>query len=108
MIRAFLLTPVFSVALLWGGGDQGAACHLIEAAAIHGRDLAAVLPVFAGIPPDAPVGPTPVPGMQRVFAPPELRRLAREYGLAPSVFASNICFVWPVEPLTPSVIEQAL
>jgi flagella basal body P-ring formation protein FlgA len=107
MIRACLLAPFFSAALLWGNG-RGTDCHAIETDAIYGRDLAAAEPAFASISPDAHVSRAPVPGMERVFGPPELRRLAREYGVAPAVFVKNVCFVWPVEPLTSSAIEQAL
>jgi flagella basal body P-ring formation protein FlgA len=107
MIRSFLLVSLLSVGLL-SGTERGAACHALEADAIYGRDLAALVPAFAAIPPGAQVGHAPVPGMERVFAPPELRRLAREYGIAPAVFLSNVCFVWPVEALTASGIEEAL
>jgi flagella basal body P-ring formation protein FlgA len=107
MIRLFLFAWLFSAALL-SGGEPGAACHPVEAEAIYGRDLAAGAPAFAAIPPEAQLGHAPVPGMERVFTPPELRRLAREYGLDPTGFFNNVCFVWPVEPLTALSIEQAL
>jgi flagella basal body P-ring formation protein FlgA len=46
--------------------------------------------------------------MERVFTPPELRRLAREHGLDSNGFLNNVCFIWPVEPLTALAIEQVL
>jgi flagella basal body P-ring formation protein FlgA len=88
-------------------GEPGTGCRPIETDIIYGRDLAAI-PAFAAIPPDVQVGHASVPGLQRVFTPPELRRLAREYGLAPRGLLSNVCFVWPVEPLSPAAIEQAI
>jgi flagella basal body P-ring formation protein FlgA len=46
--------------------------------------------------------------MERVFTPPELRRVAREHALDASGFFTNVCFTWPVEPLTATAIQQAL
>jgi flagella basal body P-ring formation protein FlgA len=99
-----MIPPLLFATLMAGA----AACHPVEADEIYGRNLAAAVPALAGLPPGIPVGHAPVPGMERVFTPPELRHLAREYGLDPSGFLANVCFIWPVEPLTPTAIGQAI
>jgi flagella basal body P-ring formation protein FlgA len=98
---AATLAPAFGASAL-------PACRLLEADAIYGRDLAAVVPALAGLPPGVRVGEAPVPGMNRVFTPPELRRVARTHGLDPSGFFESVCFAWPVTPLTAAGIQTAL
>ncbi|HMF78529.1 MAG TPA: flagellar basal body P-ring formation chaperone FlgA [Bryobacteraceae bacterium] len=101
------MTPLFLFTMLLAGSAPPDACHQIEADAIYGRDLFAAVPALAGLPPDAQVGYAPLPGMQRVFTPPELRRVAREHGIDPGGFLNSVCFTWPVAPLTASGFQQA-
>ncbi|HZQ54366.1 MAG TPA: flagellar basal body P-ring formation chaperone FlgA [Bryobacteraceae bacterium] len=72
---------------------QAPACHAIHTDRIYGRDLAAAIPLFAALPPDLAVGFAPVPGMQRIFHPPELRRIAQENHLDGDI-SEDVCFAW--------------
>ncbi len=109
---SLLIAPLLVASVLpaspAGGEVQRDTCHPLAADAIYGRDLSAVVPGLGGLPPEVQVGYAPAPGMERVFAPPELRRLAREYGLDAKGFLKNVCFTWAVEPLTAADIQQSL
>ena len=72
---------------------QAPACHAVRADRIYGRDLAAAVPLFSALPPDLAVGFAPVPGMQRIFRPPELRRIAQENHIV-GEFSEDVCFAW--------------
>jgi flagella basal body P-ring formation protein FlgA len=69
-----------------------------------------VLPVFSGLTPDLKVSYAPVAGLVRVFHPDELRRLARAHGLSDPAPGSteNICAAWPLAPLAPQTLLQAM
>ncbi len=75
---------------------QPLACHLIQSNWIYGRDLAAAIPLFAGLDPGVHVGLAPFPGQQRIFRIPELKRLAFGNHLSGDI-PSDICFSWNVK-----------
>jgi flagella basal body P-ring formation protein FlgA len=58
-------------------------------------DLAAALPEWAAAPPETSLALAPAPGVQRVFRPLELRRLAERFGLSTAA-DREICFTRPV------------
>jgi flagella basal body P-ring formation protein FlgA len=101
-----VLLPVLAAT----GGNAGAeeACRAVSADWILGRDLAAAVPALADLPPDLPVSYAPVPGLQRVFHPDELRRLAAAHHLEDPHLQTNICFVWPLVPLSRDAIRMAM
>ena len=83
-------------------------CHPITGDWIYGRDLIAAAPSLAGLPPDLPVSYSPVPGLERVFHPAELRRLAAAHHISGTEITENICFAWPLVPLTRDRIVTAI
>ncbi len=84
------------------------ACQTIAGDWITGSDLARVVPALGGLPPDLPVSYAPVPGLQRIFHPDELRRLATAHGLEDPHWKTNLCFVWPLAPLSRDAIRTAM
>jgi flagella basal body P-ring formation protein FlgA len=75
---------------------------------ITGADLAAAMPALAGMPPGLKVSYAPVPGLQRVFHPDELRRLARAHGLPDLELTASLCAAWPLVSLTPERLHSAM
>jgi flagella basal body P-ring formation protein FlgA len=75
---------------------------------ITGGDLASAVPVLAGLPADLRVGYAPVPGLERVFRPDELRRLARAHQLPDPDLRANICFAWELAPLAAAEVRMAI
>ncbi|HEY3938960.1 MAG TPA: flagellar basal body P-ring formation chaperone FlgA [Bryobacteraceae bacterium] len=85
-----------------------AACQPLAGDRIYGRDLAAAVPALADLPPDLLIGYAPVPGLTRVFRPAELRRLALGHHLNAAGIAVNVCFAWPLSPITRAAIRAAI
>jgi flagella basal body P-ring formation protein FlgA len=96
------------VSLLPAAAAAPASCQPVAADRIYGHDLAAAVPALAGLPPDLVAGYAPVPGLTRVFHPAELRRLAKAHDLAGAGIAANVCFAWPLSPLTRDNIRAAI
>lgn len=82
-------------------------CLAMESEHITAHDFAAVLPVFAGIAADTPLGYSPTPGARRVFHAAEIAALAKRYGVDASG-ASDLCFEWPMEPLDKEQVLAAM
>ena len=72
------------------------ACQPVHSDRIYARDLASANPTFSLLPPDLPVGFSPVPGMKRLIPSAELRRMAAANGLPSSGPFAPVCFAWPV------------
>jgi len=89
-------------------GRAAATCFAPTRDWITGSDLAAAAPALAGLPPDLKIGYAPVPGLQRVFHPDELRRLAHSQGLPDPGLTINLCAAWPLLQLTPEQIRSAM
>jgi hypothetical protein len=87
-------------------------CRVVAGSRILGRDLAAAALEFAGLDPEAGIAPAPLPGVERVFHPEELARIAREHALPPPGRALEVCFVRKTVTLSSaqlaSSIEEAL
>jgi flagella basal body P-ring formation protein FlgA len=83
MILAFLLATAI----------QPLACHVINSDRIYARDLAAAVPLFSALAPNLEVGFAPAPGLQRIFHPAELRRIARANHLEGEI-SEDACFEW--------------
>ena len=77
----------------WFAPAQEPSCHPVEGDRILARDLAAVLPEFGSVQPDALLGQAPLPAAQRTFHSPELHALAHRFGIVLSP-ADDICFEW--------------
>jgi len=60
--------------------------------------LASIFPEFRAVPPETLLGQAPLPGSQRTFHSPELRALARRFGIELSS-APDTCFEWALQPL---------
>jgi flagella basal body P-ring formation protein FlgA len=91
--------------------------HVVQAAVpcfapsgdwITGDDLASAVPALAALPPALKVGYAPVPGLERVFHPDELRRLALANGLPDPKLTANVCSAWPLAPLTSEKLVAAM
>jgi flagella basal body P-ring formation protein FlgA len=107
MIERLLLAAFFAMASP-AASPPPMACHPITADWIYGRDLVAAAPSLAGLPPELPVSFSPVPGLERIFHPAELRRLAEAHHLSGARISENICFAWPLAPLTRERITAAI
>jgi flagella basal body P-ring formation protein FlgA len=83
-------------------------CQPVSSERIYGRDLAAAVPALAGLPPDLEASFAPVPGLTRVFHPAELRRLAEAHHLADPGLLNNVCFAWPLFPVSSDNIRAAI
>lgn len=84
------------------------ACFTPSGDWITGSDLSTALPTLAGLPADLKVSYAPVPGLERVFHPDELRRLARAHGLPDPGLTANACAAWPLAPLSPAQLLEAM
>jgi flagella basal body P-ring formation protein FlgA len=88
MIAGLFLAASIQVAAL--------ACHTIDNDRIHGRDLAAMEPVFQALSPDLEIGLAPVPGQQRTFRSEELANIARLHHIE-GTFNHPVCFAWDLK-----------
>jgi flagella basal body P-ring formation protein FlgA len=70
--------------------------------------VARLVPALEGLPPALSVSYAPVPGLQRVFRPDELRRLALAHNLPAPRSTANICFGWPLSPLPREAVRAAM
>ena len=107
MIARLWLGAVFAMALP-AASPSPMECHPITSDWIYGRDLVAAAPSLAGLPLDLPVSYSPVPGLERVFHPAELRRLADAHHISSGAIKENICFAWPLTPLSRERIVTAI
>jgi flagella basal body P-ring formation protein FlgA len=102
--------PALSLAVLCSLPVLAAPADPCAAAAhdpITAGDLAALLPAFGLLPPDAPIAPAPAPGARRVLRSFELRSLARSYSLD-LASPEDLCFEWPMEPLDRDRLLEAM
>ena len=87
------------------------ACHNVTSDFIRGLDLAKAVPALASIPSDARIGASPMPGQQRVFRAPELKRIAQAYKIAEEP-GEDVCFAWetalPEQKVIQTAMEKAL
>jgi len=70
-------------------------------------DLAPAFPALAALARDTPVAWAPVPGVQRIFREPELRRLAARWNVSPAP-ESEICVERRVARLEPARLLEAM
>jgi flagella basal body P-ring formation protein FlgA len=107
MPRLYLISALF---VIFSAGSSKAAipCFAPSGDWITGADLAAAIPALAALPPTLKVSYAPVPGLERVFHPDELRRLALANGLPDPKSAANVCSAWPLAPLTPEKLVAAM
>lgn len=106
MPRLFL---IFALMTFGAGGSQAAIpCFAPSGDWITGGDLAAAVPSLAALPANLKVSYAPVPGLERVFHPDELRRLALVNGLPDPKLTANVCSAWPLAPLSPEKIVGAM
>ena len=82
-------------------------CIQVSGDQIRTGDLARAVPQFAAIHADAFVGYAPAPGIQRVIAGAELRRIAGRYGLQGDI-REDVCFQLETEILTEERVNAAL
>ncbi len=85
----------------------GAPCLPVSGPQILAGDMARLVPVFARIAADLPLGYAPAAGSRRTYASGELTRLARRYGLTLEP-GTEACFVQPLETLTRERVIAAL
>jgi flagella basal body P-ring formation protein FlgA len=73
-------------------------CVSVAGSQILGADIARAVPAFAGIQPDSPLAPAPLPGSTRVFYSSELQSIASRFSLAIGT-PSEVCFRFASETL---------
>jgi len=85
-----------------------AACLPVSPDSDHvlARDLGAAVPAFSALRPETPLALAPAPGVQRVFRPAELRRLAARWQI--EVPEQEVCVERPVKPLQTSRLLDAM
>lgn len=91
----------------WFAPAQQPTCRSVEDDRIVAKDLAAVLPEFQAMPPQTLLGPSPMPGSQRVFHASELRMLAHRYGIELAA-DEEACFEWSMQPLDRALVIAAM
>lgn len=82
-------------------------CQAIHADQVTGEDLARAVPAFARIPRDLVIANSPVPGNQRIFAGPELQRLAKQYAIDLPA-KSTACFEWQMRVISAADVTAAI
>jgi flagella basal body P-ring formation protein FlgA len=82
-------------------------CQTVSSDWIHGQDLAKAVPALATMPADAKIGPAPLPGQQRVFRVPELKRIAHAYRLTREP-GEEVCFAWETAVPEREVMRAAM
>jgi flagella basal body P-ring formation protein FlgA len=83
-------------------------CQPVSGDRIRGADLAAAAPALSTLPADLVVGFAPEPGARRVFASPELMRIALGAGIREASGLEPVCFERAVAALEPSAVEAAM
>ncbi len=83
------------------------ACLPVKSDWIHGRDLAAAVPALSAIAPDAQIGLSPLPGQQRVFRIPELKRIALTNHFSGDI-TEDVCFAWALAVPDKKQMQEAM
>jgi flagella basal body P-ring formation protein FlgA len=105
----FYPRSLFFVLVLCASASQAAIpCFAPSGEWITGGDVAAAVPALAALPATLKVSYAPVPGLERVFHPDELRRLALANGMPDPKLTTNVCSAWPLTPLTPERLVSAM
>jgi flagella basal body P-ring formation protein FlgA len=90
-IFLFLAIPVF-------------ACQPIDGDRIFGKDIASASPLLAALDTHLEIGAAPLAGVDRVFRPDELVRLAKQNGIMLDAPVNAICFSRTTTPLTAELL----
>ena len=107
-MRRLILFSAMGFFLVMAREGRATACFAPAGDWITGADLAAAAPALSGLPPSLKVSYAPIPGIQRVFHPDELRRLALAHALHDPHLTANLCAAWPLVPLTPQGLKRAM
>jgi len=103
-----LAQSVFGQGVFSGGvGKSESVCAPVAGDRILGSDLAAAVPQLGSLPPDLPVGYSPLPGVRRNFFIAELQEIANRHGILTKISAP-VCFEWEVHPLSQRQILEAI
>jgi flagella basal body P-ring formation protein FlgA len=108
-MRPARAVPVLALAMAFGGAAREPGCVPLEGDRLLGRHLAAAIPAFSPMDPDAVVALAPAPGIERHFFASELGRIASRSGIAtpPGGFAA-VCFARQAAVLTREAVGAAL
>ncbi len=87
--------PLIAIVLF---GSTAFACQVLDGDHIRGADLAAASPAFAALDPAEEIGNSPLPGIQRVFHPADLLRLAHSHGIELATAPAAVCFERSAKP----------
>ncbi len=107
-MRTLISRSALLFAFAASGASAAVPCLAPSGDWITGSDLAAASPALAALPSTLKASYAPVPGLERVFHPDELRRLAQANGLPDPKLSGNLCFAWPLAPLPPERLIGAM
>jgi flagella basal body P-ring formation protein FlgA len=79
----------------------------VTGAEIRSGDLARALPAFKAVPPDLPLGPSPLPGAVRMFPAAELRTIASRFSIHGDIL-TDICVRIATEPLNSARLIESM
>ncbi|MFN7994719.1 MAG: flagellar basal body P-ring formation chaperone FlgA [Bryobacteraceae bacterium] len=100
------MTIRFLVVVLWPA-ILFSDCQMVTGSRILARDFAQILPAFARVKPDLPIGFAPPAGSRREYRGPDMQRLAARLGISVDP-ALHVCFTSPVETLSRDRIAAAI
>lgn len=84
-----------------------AVCVSVHGERLTAGDLAGVVPEFATVAPDTPLGYAPMPGASRTFSSRDIQKLATQAGISTS-FTGALCFEWKMRKLERSELVDAM
>ncbi len=79
---------------------RGLACQVVGGDELTGKDLAAVVPIFAALDPSLVIGATPIPGVPRILHVEQLVQIASKNHIDVPGPLQDVCFERVTEPLT--------
>jgi flagella basal body P-ring formation protein FlgA len=105
-----IMALTFQLAVVPNMVPQVDGCLPIQDDRIFARDVAAAVPVFAGVAADFALGYAPAPGTRRVFRGDALSRLARNQGVSAEMTEAlpDVCFERAMATLTSEEVLKAM
>ncbi len=96
-MKPILILVLLGTFVLLGPGAF--ACQVVDGDHIRGADLAAAAPAFAALDPAGEIAISPLPGIQRIFHPADLLKLAHSHGIELATAPPAVCFERSAKPV---------